>query len=462
MNRNDLRALIMGLMLCFATDVSAQSSGGVQFLTFQEAAPVVHAMEAHLPPALTASLPLSAETWTNWVHEEDASIRARLDRGQEDTLTNLLRFGVTFTKEYRIDDAYLLKFGQSSLVNAFAENRANDLIHAMATGTPNEGIEQMRVFLEKKGYSFKTPEDRKRVKLYLLANLARMRDELIRYTSRVQEGNRDQLFEDRGISLDTNLWPDFLIDQHLQNMLKKGLLQPGSVHRVAIVGPGLDFANKEKGNDFYPPQTIQPFAVLDSLIRMGLAAPGAIEIYTLDISPEIKFHIERSKKNAAAGHAYVVQLPWNSSARLSPEYRQAFVEYWRKIGESIGQSVPPINVPAGAAAETQTRAVRIRPEIVQCITPLDTNIVFQHLVLASDKQFDLIIGTNIFVYFNAFEQALARKNMALMLKPGGFVFSNDSLPGTLADGLSDSVKTTQTVASAPDRIEYMFSYELKK
>jgi hypothetical protein len=462
MSHNNLRALVIGLMFCFATDVSAQSSGGAQFLTLREAAPVVHAMEGNLPPALTASLPLSADTWTNWVHDEDAAIRARLDRGQEDTLTNLLRFGVTFTKEYRIDDAYLLKFGQSSLVNAFAENRANDLIHAMATGTTNEGIEQMRVFLEKRGYSFRTPADRKKVKLYLLANLARMRDELIRYTSRVQEGNRDQLFEDRGISLDTNLWPDFLIDQHLQNMLRTGLLRPGSVRRVAIVGPGLDFANKEKGNDFYPPQTIQPFAVLDSLIRLGLAAPGVIEIYTLDISPEINFHIERARKNAAAGHAYVVQLPWNTSARLSPEYRQAFLEYWGKIGSSIGQPVPPIDVPEGAATETQTRAVKIRPEIVQRITPLNTNIVFQHLALAPDKRFDLIVGTNIFVYFSAFEQALARKNMALMLKPGGFILSNDSLPGTPADELSESLKTTQTVANAPDRIEYMFSYELKQ
>ena len=423
---------------------------------------MVQAMAGNLPPALTASLPLSPDSWANWVRKEDAAIRERLDRGQEDTLTNLLRFGVTFTKEYRIDDEYLLKLGKSSLVDAFAENRANDLIHAMASGTANEGIEQLRVFLEKKGYSFKTPAERKKIKFYLLANLARMRDEVIRYTSKVREGNHFQFFEDRGISLDTNLWPDFLIDQHLQNMLRNGLLQPGSVHRVVIVGPGLDFANKEKGNDFYPPQTIQPFAVLDSLIRLGLAAPQSIEIYTLDISPEVNFHIDRARKNAVAGHAYSVQLPWNTSARLTPEYREAFVQYWRKIGTSIGQSVPPIDVPEGAAAETQTRAVKIPPEIVQRITPLDTNIVYQHLATPPDKRFDLIIGTNVFVYFSAFEQALARKNMALMLRPGGFILSNDSLPGTPADGLFDSLDTKQTLSRTPDRIEYMFSYQLRK
>jgi len=396
------------------------------------------------------------------MHKEDAEIRARLDRGEEDTLVNLLRFGVTFTKEYRIDDPYLFKYGQSTLVNAFAENRANDLVRAMASGNANEGVAHLRAFLEKKGYSFATPKDRARVKSYLLANLARMRDEIRRYISQTQAGGRFQLFEDRGISLDTNLWPDFLIDQHLANMVRKGLLSPGSVHRVAVVGPGLDFANKEMGNDFYPRQTIQPFAVLDSLVRLGLSNPASVELYTLDISSEVNFHMARARKSAAAGRAYVVQLPWNTAARMTDEYRQAFTEYWEKLGSSIGEPVPPIAVPAAAAAATETRAVKIRPAVVLRITPLDTNIVIERPALASQRGFDLIIGTNVFVYFAEFEQALARLNMALMLNPGGFALSNDRLPGSAADGLADSLETTQIFARNPDRTEYMFTYQRRR
>jgi hypothetical protein len=419
-------------------------------------------MAANLPAELNGPAPLTAERWANWVHKEDAEIRARLDRGEEDTLVNLLRFGVTFTKEYRIDDPYLSKYGQSSLVNAFAENRANDLVRAMASGSANEGVAHMRAFLEKKGYSFATPKDRARVKSYLLANLARMRDEIRRYISQTQAGERFQLFEDRGISLDTNLWPDFLIDQHLANMVRKGLLGPGSVHRVAVVGPGLDFANKEMGNDFYPRQTIQPFAVLDSLVRLGLSNPASVELYTLDISSEVNFHIARARKNAAAGRAYVVQLPWNTAARMTDEYREAFTQYWEKLGSSIGEPVPPIAVPAAAAAETETRAVKIRPAVVLRITPLDTNIVIERPALASQRGFDLIIGTNVFVYFGEFEQALARLNMALMLNPGGFLLSNDRLPGSAADGLADSLETTQIFARNPDRTEYMFTYQRRR
>ena len=56
--------------------------------------------------------------------------------------------------------------------------------------------------------------------------------------------------------------------------------------------------------------------------------------------------------------------------------------------------------------------------------------------LAPQQGFDLIIGTNVFVYFGEFEQSLARLNMALMLNRGGFVLSNDKLPNSAADGLT--------------------------
>jgi len=416
-------------------------------------------MATNLPASLKGLGLLTPNKWATWLREEDANIRARLDRGEEDTLTNLLRFGVTFTKEYRIDDEFLFKYGQSPLVNSFAENRASDLIRAMASPSANEGIAHMRAFLERKGFSFKTAAGQEKIKSYLLANLARMRDEIVRYTRQIRDSNRSQLFQDRGISLDTNLWPDFLIDQHLASLLQKGLLRPKSVHRVAIVGPGLDFANKQMGYDYYPRQTTQPFAVLDSLIRLGLADLASVKLDTLDISSEVNFHIDRARKNAAAGRAYVVQLPWNTTGRMTPDYRQSFVEYWQRLGSSIGKPVPPIPVPAGASEDTQTRAVRIRPEVVRRIAAWDANIVFQHLALPPQEGFDLIIATNVFVYFGVFEQSLARLNLALMLNPGGLVLSNDKLPNAAADGLSDSLQTMQIIARDPYRTDYMFTYQ---
>src|SRR5579872_2047034 len=78
---------------------------------------------------------------------------------------------------------------------------------------------------------------------------------------------------------------------------------------------------------------------------------------------------------------------------------------------------PPHCRPCRRICGSQTRAVKIRPEIVRRITTCDTDVVFQHLALAPQKGFDLIIGTKVFVYDGEFGQSLARLNMALMLNP---------------------------------------------
>ena len=39
----------------------------------------------------------------------------------------------------------------------------------------------------------------------------------------------------------------------------------------------------------------------------------------------------------------------------------------------------------------------------------------------------MILGTNVFLYYDTFEQVLAMKNIEAMLKPGGFLLTNNSL-----------------------------------
>jgi chemotaxis methyl-accepting protein methylase len=73
------------------------------------------------------------------------------------------------------------------------------------------------------------------------------------------------------------------------------------------------------------------------------------------------------------------------------------------------------------------RAVQIAPQYVSRVSPLDLNLVLQQLVLDRDEKFDLIIATNILVYYDTFEQSLALANVASMLKPSGFLLSNNGL-----------------------------------
>src|SRR5579862_2132366 len=362
MKRNRLQLTLLFLVLCHLI-CSGQAVPKVSFISLDSAQDVVRGMSSSLPTELGPIETIDAAKWADWVEHQDREVRNRLDRGTEDTLTNLLRFGVTFTKEYRIDDAYLVHYGDSSLVNAFADKRADDLIRALAAPNPPEGIAGMRAFLEKKGFFLKTPAERAEVKQYLLTNLARMRDDFLKYRAETKDDRRFEMFQDRGISLDSNLWPDYQIDATFREMAGKGLLKHASVRRIAIVGPGLDFANKEAGNDFYPPQTIQPFAVLDSLIRLGIASSDSVELDTLDISENVNQHVDRVQRGAAMGKSYTLQLPWNTDRPMSDEYRAHFIDYWQKLGDRIGRPVTPITVP-DAAASTQTRAIKVRPEIV--------------------------------------------------------------------------------------------------
>ena len=108
----------------------------------------------------------------------------------------------------------------------------------------------------------------------------------------VSDASRSTLFQDRGLSSDTSIYPGFGVEQSLAVLLTNGLLAAGSVRRVGIVGPGLDFVDKRQGTDFYPVQTIQPFAVVDSVLRLGLAERGQVRVTTFDVSPRINHHLE--------------------------------------------------------------------------------------------------------------------------------------------------------------------------
>ena len=52
----------------------------------------------------------------------------------------------------------------------------------------------------------------------------------------------------------------------------------------------------------------------------------------------------------------------------------------------------------------------------------------QRLEQASDNErFDLVIATNILIYYDVFEQSLALSNIARMLRPGGWLLTNTPL-----------------------------------
>lgn len=261
--------------------------------------------------------------------------------------------------------------------------------------------------------------------------MARERDAYDRATAAAKQledpiaklATHSTLYRDRGLSSDTAIFPGFAVEQTLQAIKASGSLGDAAVSRVAIIGPGLDFTDKEQGYDFYPLQTIQPFAVADSLLRLELATSNALQITTFDLSPRVNRHLEMARRRAGAGGEYILTLPRNQDERWTPE----LVAYWQRLGDQIGKETPARSAPS-TAGNVHIRTIRVRPSITMSIISEDMNVVLQRLEQPDpQKRFDAIIATNVLVYYDVFEQSLALANLAAMLRPGGLLLSNDLL-----------------------------------
>lgn len=434
-------ALLASLILLGsqAPTLYAQSPGRkVSYITYEDAQPILAALNEVAPAELKAAGSTEgALAWTKWVTQRDAEIRARLIQGDEDSLINFLLFGTSYTRRPRITLKALAQAKQhanQAETAAFADSirmRATDLVNGIGAPGNSERLLFARHVAETKGYDTSTEATRERLKQYLLERLARVLGEETSYAKMLEAAHmlgdpteefaeRSRLFRNRGLSSDTSLMPNFAIERALASLKAKGLLPSQGVRRVAIVGPGLDFTDKQDGFDFYPPQTIQPFAVIDSILRLGLSKPNDLRVTTLDLSPRINNHLTRARARAAQGTAYVVQLPRDE------QWKPDLVAYWSKFGDQIGSPVAPVTPPA-ALRELKVRAVSIRAAFVSRITSEDVNIVLQHLNVETAEAFDIIIATNILVYYDTFEQGLAMANIEQMLRPGGLLLSNNAL-----------------------------------
>jgi SAM-dependent methyltransferase len=390
---------------------------------FATAKPVLEALASELPPQLREP---NEGKWKAWAQHEDNVVRARLKQGALDSMINLLLFGTSFTTQPRV---ITMRDFEDPVVQA----RVTDLLEALRNPGNNERIIFLRNLLRSRGVDPNSSVGSEKTKNFVLENLRRVVQEqnIIRehFDQAGSESNqevglseRSRVFRDRGISVDTTILSSFGIDGALRDIKERAVLPKGSITRVAVIGPGLDFTDKGFGYDFYPLQTLQPFAVYDSVVRLGLAEPGMIEVTAFDISQEVLEHLRRARDRAENGENYVVQLP-----RESWPWAPEAVQYWRSFGTEIGTPVAPIQPPP-ALNGLETRAVAIRPDVVLSCKPVDLNVVFEEFDRSATRPFDLIIATNVFLYYDTFEQALALRNISTLLKPGGFFLTNDWLP----------------------------------
>ena len=383
--------------------------------------------------------------WSAWSQRQDKAIRARLQQGDLDSMVNLLLYGTSFTKQPRIKVEAFTEASKAGILRA----RVDDLVAGLRSPGDNERLTFLNGLLRSQGIDPSSPGE---TGVFIYNNLQRVLQEISTLATRGEEAKRltqpdvlpdpaaifnwrPGLFRDRGVSLDTGIFPNFSIEQALRDLKNRGVLREGQLARVAVIGPGLDFIDKNENSsyDYYPQQTLQPFALYDSLVRLGLARANALSMSIFDISPRVIDHIQRARERARSNArmpntGYVIQLP-REVARHADEdpWPADLIAYWRSLGDRVGTEVAPIT-PPNVFQGLETRAVRIRPDVVLALQPVDLNIVLERITLAEADRFDLIVGTNIFIYYDAFERSLALENAGAMLKRGGLLLTNDRLP----------------------------------
>jgi SAM-dependent methyltransferase len=412
--------------------LGAQAQGRVN-IPYADAKPVFDALRADLlPPEFRDKTAAEREAaWPEWITRRDADIRARLAAGDEDSIVNFLLYGTTFTSKPRPNEREVAELVTDTAdALKWLRPRTDDFVAALASPGMNERLQFARDVVRRHGgIDPATAAGRIEAQRYLeertvaMSASGALRTRTLLDASGTELSDRLTLFRERGLSSDTSILIDFGIEKALEDLKSNGLLKPASVLRVAIVGPGLDFTDKQEGHAFYPQQTIQPFAVIDSLMRLGLAAPGGVQVTACDLSPRVIQHLEAARTRARQGSSYTLVLPRELDRRWTAD----LTRYWQRFGDRIGKPATPV-LPPPAAGRLDVRAVTVSPPVVLALTPRDLNVVVQRLdPLPAAEQFDLVLATNILLYYDVFEQSLAVTNVAKMLRPGGIFLTNDRL-----------------------------------
>jgi hypothetical protein len=425
-------------------------------LPYSEARAILDLLREDLiPPDVRATSPAA---WPSWLTARDAAIRARVDAGDEDSIIHLLLFGTSFTKRPRAtqaDLAALVKDPKTAL--ASLGPRIGDFAAAVAAPGTNERLLFARRLVERRGIDPTTEPGKSALLRYLnertvdVGGAARALD-----AADADLSEKLTLFRDRGLAADTSIFIGLGVEEALERIRGEGPLRTGTVRRVAIVGPGLDFTDKLEGYDFYPQQTIQPFALIDSLLRHGLADDG-LTVTAFDLSPRVIQHLDAARERARAGTPYGIVLPRNLDRPWTP----ALVEYWQRAGAHVGKNAAAPS-PAGAG-RVSVRRVEVRPAAVLSVTARDLNIVTERLDgLPESEQFDLVVATNILLYYGVFEQSLAAANIAAMLKPGGVLLTNNrifELPALPLAGAGFVDSTYMSIAGVGDTGDRLIWYQ---
>ena len=202
-------------------------------MTFEQAAPVLQALPSNLPSALRGrSTQEIARLWPSWVERHDRDVRARVERGDEDSLVNFWLYGTSFTSQPpAVARASPLS---AAALDMIIKDRLEDLLDRVTRPGDNERLQFARRMLAARNADPTDAPGRERARHVLLDTRQRMIREFAGTdqtlaaatpggTAAVTAANAT-IFRDRGLSSDTSILSDYSVHVALETIARQKTL----------------------------------------------------------------------------------------------------------------------------------------------------------------------------------------------------------------------------------------------
>src|SRR5215472_836791 len=154
----------------------------VRYLRFDE---VQETLRRNADSGLPGSEIEGSERWDAWIRARDGEVRGRIDRGIEDSISNLILFGTSFTSLPRVESVEFAA-AESGELRPATIARIHALALALGSSAKNERVRFVGDLLARKGIGKNSEES------YFTENLQRFIAEQAAYQKKLEDAANDK------------------------------------------------------------------------------------------------------------------------------------------------------------------------------------------------------------------------------------------------------------------------------
>ena len=308
--------------------------------------------------------------WLAWARRQDSSIRARLQQGDLDSMVNLLFYGTSFTKQPRISmqGEGIAAASRAGVLRA----RVDDLVAGLGSPGDNERLVFLRRFVRSQGLDPEAPDGPRNL-AYSSSRISsgwfrrgrswrsapRMPSPSLPQTTRRRSWTARRCSAIAGYRSTPAFSPTSPSNRPCVISKQRGVLREGQVARVAVIGPGLDFIDKNEASayDYYPAAD----SATVCLVRFARPAAAGESQRGIDVDLrhqlQVIEHIQRSSRTRREGHGLCHPV----AARHSATGAAGAHRLLEIAGRSGGNSTEPLRSRCSKGLRRSFRGWRHEP-----------------------------------------------------------------------------------------------------